>query len=241
VVFPDGVGILPWMVPGTDEIGQATAVDMQKHTLVLWPFHGVFGSGPTLDETFGLIDTAEKSAEVLVKVYSMGGMKQTISREELIALGKRFGVSPCNPRWIYTHNAFAGKTLIVKENYHELYVGTSKISLHGAGAIGDMVNLVANKQWGKALIVTDGQLVKLGLLDSLFPRWTPIRCRIICLTRCSRTRRKRWCKKDLRLIRTRSVITSLPSAAAARLIPPKRSKSSPPTLARPPPTPASAK
>jgi rhamnulose-1-phosphate aldolase len=44
--------------------------------------------------TFGLIDTAEKSAEVLVKVYSMGGMKQTITREELIALGKRFNVQP---------------------------------------------------------------------------------------------------------------------------------------------------
>lgn len=43
-----------------------------------------------------------------------------------------------------------------------------KISLHGAGAIGDMVKLVAEKEWGKALIVTDGQLVKLGLLDSLF-------------------------------------------------------------------------
>ena len=43
-----------------------------------------------------------------------------------------------------------------------------KISLHGAGAIGDMVKLVADKAWGKALIVTDGQLVKLGLLDSLF-------------------------------------------------------------------------
>ncbi len=51
----------------------ATAETMQKHSLVLWPFHGVFGSGPTLDETFGLIDTAEKSAEVLVKVLSMGG------------------------------------------------------------------------------------------------------------------------------------------------------------------------
>ena len=94
VVFPDGVGILPWMVPGTDEIGTATAGEMTKHSLVLWPFHGVFGSGPTLDEAFGLIDTAEKSAEVLVKVISMGGMKQTISRDELIALGKRFGVTP---------------------------------------------------------------------------------------------------------------------------------------------------
>ena len=44
-----------------------------------------------------------------------------------------------------------------------------KISLHGAGAIGDMVKLIAGKKWGKALIVTDGQLVKMGLLDSLFP------------------------------------------------------------------------
>ncbi|NMJ16124.1 rhamnulose-1-phosphate aldolase, partial [Salmonella enterica subsp. enterica serovar Anatum] len=52
------------------------------------------GSGPTLDETFGLIDTAEKSAEVLVKIYSMGGMKQTIARDELAALAKRFGVTP---------------------------------------------------------------------------------------------------------------------------------------------------
>ncbi|CNK38410.1 lactaldehyde reductase [Yersinia alsatica] len=42
-----------------------------------------------------------------------------------------------------------------------------KISLHGTGAIGDMVKLLSDKQWGKALIVTDGQLVELGLLDSL--------------------------------------------------------------------------
>jgi alcohol dehydrogenase class IV len=43
-----------------------------------------------------------------------------------------------------------------------------KISPHGAGAIGDMIKLVAGKRWGKALIVTDGYRVKKGLLDSLF-------------------------------------------------------------------------
>ena len=94
VVFPDGVGILPWMVPGTDAIGSATAQQMRSHSLVLWPFHGMFATGPTLDEAFGLIDTAEKSAEVMVKVRSMGGKKQTITTEELIALGERFGVTP---------------------------------------------------------------------------------------------------------------------------------------------------
>jgi rhamnulose-1-phosphate aldolase len=94
VVFPDGVGVLPWMVPGTDDIGEETAQLMQQHSLVLWPFHGVFGTGANLDEAFGLIDTAEKSAEILVKVLSMGGFKQSISREQLLALAQRFNVTP---------------------------------------------------------------------------------------------------------------------------------------------------
>ncbi|MGL6021043.1 MAG: rhamnulose-1-phosphate aldolase [Gibbsiella quercinecans] len=94
VVFPDGIGIVPWMVPGTDGIGAATAEQMRAHSLVLWPHHGIFATGPTLDEAFGLIDTAEKSSEVLVKVIAMGGMRQTITTEQLIALGERFGVTP---------------------------------------------------------------------------------------------------------------------------------------------------
>ena len=94
VVFPDGIGIVPWMVPGTDGIGSQTAEQMREHSLVLWPFHGIFGSGPTLDDAFGLIDTAAKSAEIMVKVLSMGGKQQTISREQLIALAARFGVTP---------------------------------------------------------------------------------------------------------------------------------------------------
>ncbi|WP_156293227.1 rhamnulose-1-phosphate aldolase [Serratia oryzae] len=94
VVFPDGIAIVPWMVPGTDGIGTQTAEQMQAHSLVLWPFHGIFGTGPTLDDAFGLIDTAEKSAEIMVKVLSMGGKKQTISGSQLAALAQRFGVTP---------------------------------------------------------------------------------------------------------------------------------------------------
>jgi len=94
VVFPEGVGLLPWIVPGTTEIGAATAVSMEKHPLTLWPFHGVFGTGNTLDEAFGLIDTAEKSAEILVKVLSMGGLKQTMSTQNLLDLAARFQVTP---------------------------------------------------------------------------------------------------------------------------------------------------
>lgn len=90
VVFPDGIGVIPWMIPGKEKIARATAKEMSKHSMVLWPFHGIFGTGKDLDEAFGLIDTVEKAATILVKVLSMGGQKQTISDEELKALAEGF-------------------------------------------------------------------------------------------------------------------------------------------------------
>jgi len=95
VVFPDGVGILPWIVPGTNEIGRATA-DKMKHTrLVVWPQHGIFGAGTNMDETFGLIETVEKAAQVYMLVSAhRDGIKQTISDSDLADLAKAFGVTP---------------------------------------------------------------------------------------------------------------------------------------------------
>lgn len=64
VVFPEGIGVLPWMLCGTNSIGQATAEKMKQHRVVIWGMHGVYGAGKTLDETFGLIETVEKAAQI---------------------------------------------------------------------------------------------------------------------------------------------------------------------------------
>ena len=64
VVFPEGVGVLPWMLCGNDEIGVATAKKMHDFRIVLWTNHGIYGAGKTLDETFGLIETVEKAATI---------------------------------------------------------------------------------------------------------------------------------------------------------------------------------
>ncbi len=64
VVFPDGVGVLPWMLCGTNEIGEATAEKMKEFRLVVWGMHGIYGAGKTMDETFGLIETVEKAAQI---------------------------------------------------------------------------------------------------------------------------------------------------------------------------------
>ncbi|MCF0129257.1 MAG: rhamnulose-1-phosphate aldolase [Pseudobutyrivibrio sp.] len=91
VVFPDGVNVLPWMLCGTNEIGEATAKKMATSRLVVWSQHGIYGAGKDLDETFGLIETAEKAAEIYLKIAHLP-LVNTITDDQMHQLEKRFGV-----------------------------------------------------------------------------------------------------------------------------------------------------
>ncbi len=91
VVFPDGVEVLPWMLCGTNEIGEATAEKMNLSRVVVWSLHGVYGAGKSLDETFGLIETVEKAAQIYMLTAHLPRIN-TIKDEEMLQLVKRFGV-----------------------------------------------------------------------------------------------------------------------------------------------------
>ena len=91
VVFPDGINVLPWMLCGTNEIGRVTAEKMKTARLVVWAQHGIYGTGKDLDEAFGLIETAEKAAEVYLKIAHLP-IKQTITDRQLQIVADAFGV-----------------------------------------------------------------------------------------------------------------------------------------------------
>ncbi|MFT8424573.1 MAG: rhamnulose-1-phosphate aldolase [Liquorilactobacillus sp.] len=100
VVFPEGVGLIPYMTPGTTAIGKATASKMQDFRVVMWPHHGLFGVGSDLDETFGLIETVEKAATIYSQIGAQGGeIRQSISDEQLKELAAAFNVV-ANPAFI---------------------------------------------------------------------------------------------------------------------------------------------
>ena len=94
VVFPEGVEFLPWMVPGSNEIGTATARAFEKRSLVVWQFHGIFATGPNLDVAFGLIDTVEKVATIYNAAMAAGGVRKRLSGEQLAALAKAVNLHP---------------------------------------------------------------------------------------------------------------------------------------------------
>lgn len=72
MVFPQGVAVIDWMVPGSRDIAIASAEAMEMCDVVIWAYHGMFCAGADFDTTFGLMHTVEKAAEILVKVRSMG-------------------------------------------------------------------------------------------------------------------------------------------------------------------------
>lgn len=94
VVFPDGIGVVGWMVPGGRDIAVATSELMKKYDVAIWAHHGMFASGEDFDLTFGLMHTVEKSAEILVKMLSMRPDKrQTITPQNFRDLAVDFQVT----------------------------------------------------------------------------------------------------------------------------------------------------
>lgn len=96
VVFPGGVGVVPWMVPGGSDIAKATCALMEKYDAAIWAFHGLFVSGPDFDIAFGSMHTIEKAAQIAsiaMAACPTGRPAQVITDDNLRAIGTEFGVT----------------------------------------------------------------------------------------------------------------------------------------------------
>lgn len=97
LVFPQGVGVVPWMVPGGADIAKATCAVMENFQACVWTQHGLFVSGTDFDEAFGLMHTIEKSAQLyLTELAASGGREPSnlIADDQLKAVCEAFNVQP---------------------------------------------------------------------------------------------------------------------------------------------------
>ncbi len=92
VVFPEGVGLLPWMPCGTNDIGIATAEKLKEFRICIWTTHGIYGVGKDLDEAFGLIETVEKAAELYMLTANLRTINE-ITDPQLKELAQVFGLN----------------------------------------------------------------------------------------------------------------------------------------------------
>lgn len=101
VLFPDGIRIVPPLMPSTVEIAEASAQEMEHSRVILWQQHGIFVSEETPDKAFALVETIEKAAGMHRKMLSIGGETEDISTDFLRELAAKLGhLLVCPPVWL---------------------------------------------------------------------------------------------------------------------------------------------
>ncbi|MBR4288953.1 MAG: rhamnulose-1-phosphate aldolase [Clostridia bacterium] len=91
-VFPEGVGVVDFYVPGSFELAKATSLKLHEYNAVIWSFHGLFATGESIGSAFGLAHAIEKAAEIRLKVISSGRpIQNTITKEQQSLSAMAFG------------------------------------------------------------------------------------------------------------------------------------------------------
>ena len=91
VFFPDGVRVVPPLLPGTTTIADASARELEKGRVVSWSHHGIFVSEASPDSVFALVESIEKACGVHRRVLSAGGPRHEIGLVLLRELTGAYG------------------------------------------------------------------------------------------------------------------------------------------------------
>jgi rhamnulose-1-phosphate aldolase len=86
---PRGLGIIPYALPSSVELAEATVKELAEYDVVMWEKHGVCAVGENVMEAFDMIDTLSKSAQIYLTAKSMGfepdGMSEALMEELKVA------------------------------------------------------------------------------------------------------------------------------------------------------------
>lgn len=102
MMLPEGVGFVPWYIPGSNDLAVATGKSMEQYRVALWKRHGVICTGATFEEAFGRMQIVEKAAALCCAAHSLVGsfdFKEALSDAEIREMGKTLDL-PLNERFL---------------------------------------------------------------------------------------------------------------------------------------------
>ena len=86
---PRGLGIVPYLLPGSVELANATIQELADYDVVIWEKHGVFAVDVDVMQAFDQIDVLNKSALIYIASKNMGfepeGMSDAQMKEMSVA------------------------------------------------------------------------------------------------------------------------------------------------------------
>lgn len=89
---PLGLGIVPYTLPGSNELADATLKELEDYDVVLWEKHGVFAKGLDVMDAFDQIDVLSKSAKIYIDSRCMGYEPEGMSDEQMAEMTRAFNL-----------------------------------------------------------------------------------------------------------------------------------------------------
>ncbi len=89
---PKGLGIIPYLMPSSIELAEATVKELENYDVVMWEKHGVCSISENIMEAFDMVDTLSKSAQIYLTAKSMGFEPEGTSMADMQALKDAFNL-----------------------------------------------------------------------------------------------------------------------------------------------------
>jgi rhamnulose-1-phosphate aldolase len=89
---PRGLGIVPYKMPSSFELADATIKELDEYDVVMWEKHGVCAVGENIMEAFDMVDTLSKSAQIYLTAKSMGFEPEGTTQEQMKELQEAFSL-----------------------------------------------------------------------------------------------------------------------------------------------------
>lgn len=97
--LPDGLAVLPYHLPGSLELGLASAEAVRRCEVVIWRYHGALATGRTLDAALDTLEYLDKAAEIYWILRSAGVTPEGIPPEAAEKALRAFGRWERYARW----------------------------------------------------------------------------------------------------------------------------------------------
>lgn len=87
---PRGLGIVPYKLPSSVEMAEATIQELADYDVVMWEKHGVFAVECDIMQAFDQVDVLNKSAQIYIAARNMGFEPDGMTQEQMQEMTKAF-------------------------------------------------------------------------------------------------------------------------------------------------------
>ena len=94
---PLGIGIVPYKLPGSIELADATLEQIKTHDVVLWEKHGTVAVGTDIMDAFDQTDVLCKAAKIYLAACSMGSEPEGMTDEAMKEIQQVFNLPKQRP------------------------------------------------------------------------------------------------------------------------------------------------